>query len=114
MRDNAAYNDLNILIEWSVDIDNKLYKQVMKKKHDDSNTDRSEIYMRGISKKNKESYYRTSNLYKCESIKLDITEKKKSQFERSKFKRKKISMTCYVCDKSNYIARNCQSDNKVH
>ena len=107
MRDSATHDNLNILIKWSIDIDDKLYKEVMKKKHDDFSTDRSEIYMRETNKKNKKSYYRTPDLYRHKPIKLNIIEKKKLWFEKSKFKKKKISITYYACDKLDYIARNC-------
>ena len=79
----------------------------MEKKDYDSSTDRSEIYTGGINKKNKESYYRMSDLYEHEPMKLDTIKRKKSQFEKLKFKKKKISMTCYACDKLSHIARNC-------
>ena len=107
IRDSTAHNNLNILIKQSININDKLYKQVMKKKHDDSNTDRSEIYTERINKKNKESYYKTPDLYEHKPMKLNMIKKKKSWFEKSKFKEKQKSMTCYACDKSDYIARNC-------
>ena len=85
----------------------------MKKKHDDSGTDRSGIYTGETNKKSKGPYYRTSNSYEHEPMKLNTIKRRKSCFEKSKFKGKKTSMTCYACGKSSHIARNCQSSNKV-
>ena len=85
----------------------------MNKKHNDTYTDRLEIYTEEINKKNKKFYYKTPDSYKHEFIKLNMIEKAKSQFRKLKDRKNKISMTCYTCDKSDYIARNCQLKNKV-
>ena len=85
----------------------------MEKKYDSTHIERSGIYTGEINQKYKEPYYQTSDSYEHQSIKLDTIKKRKSQFEKLKFKGKKISMTCYACSKSNYIARNCQLSNKV-
>ena len=78
MRNSARHNNLNILIKRAIDIDDKLYKHIMKKKHDDTYISRAGIYTGKINQKNKKPYYKTPDSYEHKPMKLDVIEKVKS------------------------------------
>lgn len=85
MRDEKDYTILNKLIKITIDLNNRLYKRVIKKKFDSESQERVDIYL----KRTPHSYYKKINLgKKCYadgytgsiSIKLDfiIHSKKKN------------------------------------
>ena len=115
MRDERAYEILDELIEIFIDLDDKLYERVMKKKYDEEFKGRIETYSSRLSS----SYSRGSNFERerhvdefvdIVSMKLDSTIRpnkgKKSQGKRSDMRKNK---TCYSCDKSSHFARDCRT-----
>ena len=80
MHDRQIINDMNDFIKTVIEIDNKLYKRIMKKKYDEENQKRAEFTFNKIN----ENFCKESNrfdnehvnwdLYKPVFMKLDSTE----------------------------------------
>ena len=115
MRDERAYEILDELIEIFIDLDDKLYERVMKKKYDEKLRGKAKIYSRRLTS----SYSRESNFERKRhvdehvdivSMKLNSTirsnEGRKPQSKENNVKRKK---TCYSCDKSSHFAKDCRT-----
>ena len=60
MRDERAYETLDELIEIFIDLDDKLYERVMKKKYDEESREKIEIYSSRLSS----SYFEELNFDK--------------------------------------------------
>ena len=106
---------MNEFIEIFIDLDDKLYERVMKKKYDEKFKKRIEIYLNRLSS----SYSKKSNFERKRhvdehvdivSMKLNFTIRsnkgKKSQNEKNDIRKKK---TCYSCDKSSHFAKDCRT-----
>ena len=115
MRDERAYETLDEFIEIFIDLDDKLYERVMKKKYDEEPRGRVETYSSRLSS----SYSRKSNFDKerrvdeyvdIVSMKLNFTirlnKEKNLKAKRDNMKKDK---TCYSCDKSSHFAKDCRS-----
>ena len=115
MRDERTYETFDEFIEIFIDLDDKLYERVMKKKYDEEPRGRVEIYSSRLSS----SYFERSNFDKerrvdehvdIVSIELDFTIRfnkgKNSKVKRNNMKKDK---TCYSCDKSSHFVKNCRS-----
>ena len=110
---------MNDLIKTVIEIDNKLYEKVMKKKYNEENQGRAGF----ISEKLKGNFHKEGNrfsqghanqdLYKPASMELDSTEQKscKETICREKQGNNRKDKMCYECDKSGHFARDCH--NKV-
>ena len=115
MRDERAYETLDEFIEIFIDLDDKLYERVMKKKYDEKLKGRAKIYSSRLSS----SYSRESNfdkgrrvdeLAEIVSMKLDFTIRfnkgKNLKVKRDNMKKGK---TCYSCGKSSHFAKDYRS-----
>ena len=115
MRDERAYETFDEFIEIFIDLDDKLYERVMKKKYDEEPRGRIEIYLSRLSS----SYFEESNFDKerrvdehveIVSMKLNFTirlnKEKNLKVKRGNMKKDK---TCYSCDKSSHFAKDCCS-----
>ena len=115
MRDERTYETLNEFIEIFIDLDDKLYERVMKKKYNEKSRKRIETYLNRLSL----SYFKKSNFDKerrvdehvdIVSMKLNFTirnnKEKNFKVKRNNMKKDK---TCYSCDKSSHFAKNCRS-----
>ena len=104
-------NNLNRLIETNIELDDKLYERVLKKRNSISH-ERFDIY------KVFERSYRTQklcydkknnnyskNYYKSMSIELNFTKRRKER--NLKIKQNNKKRACYTCDKINHFAKNC-------
>ena len=115
MRDEKTYETLDELIEIFIDLDDKLYKRVMKKKYDEEPRGRIKIYLDRLTS----SYYEKSNFDKGRHVDehVDIVSMKLNstiRFNKGKnFKVKRSNMkknkTCYSCDKLSHFVKNCRS-----
>ncbi len=115
MRDDRSISDMFDLIEVAIDLDDKLYEKVIKKRYDQSR-ERAEISFEStIEYYLRESYFsqKYSNPDYCEpaSMKLNSTQycKKKNSREKQDSK----SKTCYSCDKSGHFARDYRLKNLI-
>ena len=115
MRDERTYETLDELIEIFIDLDDKLYERVMKKKYDEELKGRVEIYSNRLSS----SYFEESNFDKGRrvdehvdiiSMKLNFTIRshkgKNLKVKRGNMKKDK---TCYSCGKSSHFVKDCRS-----
>ena len=115
MRDERTYETLDEFIEIFIDLDDKLYERVMKKKYDEELKGRVETYSSHLSS----SYREESNFDKKRhvdehvdivSMKLNSTIRtnkgKNLRIKRDNMRRDK---TCYSCDKSSHFVKDCRS-----
>ena len=115
MRDEQTYETLDELIEIFIDLDDKLYERVMKKKYDEELKKRVETYSSRLSS----SYFEKSNFDKGRrvdehanivSMKLNFTIRfNKGKNLKAKRGNMKKDKTCYSCGKSSHFAKNCRS-----
>ena len=115
MRDERAYETLDELIEIFIDLDNKLYERVMKKKYDEESRKKIEIYLSRLSS----SYFEESSFDKGRrvdehveivSMELNFTIRfnkgKNLKVKRNNMRKDK---TCYSYNKSSHFVKNCRS-----
>ena len=115
MRDERAYETLDELIKIFIDLDDKLYERVMKRKYDEESRERVKIYLSRLPL----SYFEESNFDKGRrvdehvdivSMKLNFTirfnKEKNFKVKRNNMKKDK---TCYSCDKSSHFVKDCRS-----
>ncbi len=98
------------LIKVVIDFDNKLYKRVIKKRYDQFH-ERAKIFFESTIKYHQREFrfnqrYNNSNYRKFTFIKLNFTQRRKEKNSKKK-QDNKFQKTCYLCDKSNYFARDC-------
>ena len=115
MRDERAYETLDEFIEIFIDLDDKLYERVMKKKYDEEPRGRIEIYSSRLSS----SYSRRLNFDRgrrvdehVDIVSMELNSTIFSHKEKNlKIRQgnKKKDKTCYSCDKSSHFAKNCRS-----
>jgi hypothetical protein len=113
MRDGRSISDMFDLIEVIIDLDDKLYERVIKKRYDQSR-ERARISFESTTKyylKESRSSQKYSNLDYRESasMKLNLIQYRKEKNSREKQDSK--SKTCYLCGKSSHFARDCRSKN---
>ena len=115
MRDEKTYETLDELIEIFIDLDDKLYERVMKKKYDEEPRERIEIYSSRLSSSyHEESSFdkgrRVDELVDIVSMKLNFTIRfnkgKNPKIKRGNMKKDKM---CYSCDKSSHFVKDCRS-----
>ena len=115
MRDEWIYETLNELIEIFIDLDDKLYERVMKKKYDEELKERVEIYLNRLSSSYFEEFdfdkgRRIDEHVDIVSIKLNFTIRfNKGKNPKAKRNNMKKNKTCYLCGKSSHFAKNCRS-----
>jgi len=113
MRDGKSISDMFDLIEVAIDLNDKLYERVMKKRYDQSRERAETSFESTIEYHSKESRssqkYSNSDYRESASMKLDSTQYRKEKNSRGKQDSK--SKTCYSCDKSSHFARDCRSKN---
>ncbi len=99
----------------AIDVDNKLYKRVMKKRYDQFHKRTRIFFELTIDYYAKKDHFKKyNNLDYCElaSMKLNSTQRRKEKNSREK-QNNRNSKTCYLYDKSNHFARDCRSKNLI-
>ena len=112
MRDERNYKSLAELIEIVIDLDDKLYERVMKKRYDQFR-DRGELIYESAAeyaKSKQQSYIRNSEYTESASMKLEMTHRRRGKNSKSKKKDKKEKL-CYECEKTGHFVRNCRNEN---
>ena len=113
MRYDDEINNLNRLIEASIELDDKLYDRAMKKRNLISH-ERFDIYevFEKSYRAQKSNYDKRNNnyskdYYESMSMKLNLTKRRKEKNLKKKQNNK--TKACYTCEKINHFARDCQS-----
>ena len=109
MQDKRNYENLIELIEIVIDLNDKLYEPVMKKRYDYSYS-RANIDYKSIIKytKSKTLYIRNSQYTRLALIKIEsIQQRKENNFKKKRNNKKK--KICYEYDKAYHFLKNCRS-----
>ena len=114
MRDERDYKSLAEFIEIVIDLDDKLYKRVMKKRYDQFKNKAELIYESAAryAKLKQQSYIKNSEYIELASMKLNMTHrcKKKNLKNKKESKKKKL---CYECEKTGHFVRNCRNESVI-
>ena len=114
IRWNEELKNFNHLIETAIELDDKLYERIMKKRYDESR-EKANIFIEQSSERKKKSRFNNRNhdkfnYYESMSMKLNFTQRRKrNKSFRDKQQNNRNSKKCYACDKSSHFARNCRS-----
>jgi hypothetical protein len=105
------------MIEMTIDLDDKLYEQAMKRPHQNHRLNWKEFYVNHesheyINKKNSRQRQK-QNFYKHTSMKLNIVKKKQSKINDKRQDKEKKIKSCYICDKKDHFAKNFKSKNNM-
>ena len=109
MRDGAQANDLQTLIERTIDLDDRLYKRNMEKRYGGNFQAQAGSYT---------GYYQcqsrgpVNTLQYGDPIEIDATQRRKEKIPRGQQNTKK-EKKCYSCGKTSHFAKNCCSKNVV-
>ena len=112
MRDERDYKNLAEFIEIVINLDNKLYERVMKKRYDQFK-DRAELIYESAAeyaKSKQQSYIKNSEYTEFASMKLNMTHRRKGKNFKSK-KESKEKKLCYECEKTDHFIKNCRNEN---
>ena len=112
IRYDDEIDNLNRLIEASIELDDKLYDKAMKKRNSISH-ERFDIYeeFEESYRTQKSSYDKRNNnynkdYYESMSMKLNLTKRRKEKNLKKKQNNK--NKACYTCEKINHFARDCR------
>ena len=95
IKDERDYENFQKLIEITIELDNKLYERVMKKRYDQSKDKAELIYKPTVRyvKSKHQSYIRNSEYTELASMKLDMTQQRKEKNSKNKIKIKRNCAT---------------------
>ena len=112
MRDERDYESLAKLIKIVIDLDDKLYERVIKKRYDQSKDKAEFIYEPAAeyAKSKQQSYIRNLKYTESASMKLEMTHQRKRKNFKSKKKNKEKKLY-YECEKTGHFIRNCRNEN---
>ena len=111
MRDERDYESLAKFIEIVIDLDDKLYERVIKKRYDQFRN-KAELIYESVAKyvKSKQQLYINNSRYiELISIKLNMTHRCKEKNSKNK-KKSKEKKLCYECKKTDHFIRNCRNE----
>ena len=112
IRDEKDYKSLAEFIEIVIDLDDKLYKRVMKKRYDQFK-DRAEFIYKSTAKYAKlkqQLYIRNSEYTESALMKLNMIHRRKEKNSKNK-KKSKEKKLCYKCERTDYFVRNYRNEN---
>ena len=114
MRDEQDYENLTEFIEIVIDLDNKLYERVMKKRYDQFKNRVEFIYESAAdyAKSKQQLYIKNSEYTESALMKLDMTYWRKKKNSKSKKERKEKKLY-YECEKTDHFVRNCRNENAM-
>ena len=113
MRNERNYKNLQEFIEITIELDDKLYERVMKKRYDYSKDKAEFIYEPTVKyiKSKHQSYIRNSKYIELALMKLDMTQQRKEKnFKNKKESKEKLY---YECEKTDHFVRNCCNENVI-
>jgi hypothetical protein len=117
MRNEKFIENLNIMIEMTIDLDDKLYKRVMKRRHQNHRSSRKKFYVdhesHEYNNKKNSRQCQEQNFYEHTSMKLNVVKRKRSRINDKKQEKGKKIKSCYICDKEDHFAKNCKSKNNM-
>lgn len=108
MQDGASIKNLSTLIEWAIDLDDRLYKQAMEKRHAGDCQEWADLYSGYNWGHNK----RLINTPHYDLMEIDATLWRNRKNPRKKQSSKK-EKKCYTYSKLGYFAKNYHSKNMV-
>ena len=111
--DGAEVTTLDELISRAINIDDKLFKRMMEKRHDGGS---SHPGWHVGSYKRTTNNRPTTDPYGYAPMELDTlhSTKPRGKGPANKAGRRGKALTCYACGKPGHMARDCRSKNKVH
>ena len=117
MHNRWVINDMNDLIKTVIEIDNKLYEKVIKKKYNGENWERAEFTFNRLNENFCKEGNRFDNehmnwdLYELMFMKLNSIEQKscKETICKRKQGNNKKNKMCYKCGKSDHFIKDCHS-----
>ena len=114
MRDERDYKSLAEFIEIVIDLDDKLYERVMKKRYDQFRDRTKFIYESAAeyAKSKQQSYIRNSEYIEFASMELEMTHQHKEKNFKNKKKNKEKKL-CYECEKTDHFVKNCRNENVI-
>ena len=112
MRDERDYESLAKLIKIVIDLDDKLYERVIKKRYDQFKGRAELIYESAAeyAKSKQQLYIRNSEYTESASMKLEMTHRRRKKNFKNK-KENKEKKLCYECEKTDHFVRNCRNEN---
>ena len=113
---NRIIDDLNNFMKTFIKLNNRLYELTMNLKHDEENSDRTEIYYEKFQNNHSSESHLDSksalfNNYEVMSMKLNFMQHKEKNLRKKQ--KEKNDKTCYSCDRSGHFAKNCRSKNMM-
>ena len=114
IRWNEKFKNFNHLIEAAIELDDKLYERVMKKRYDEPR-ERANTFTEHFSERRRGSRFNNRNhgkfnYYESMSMELDFTQRRKENKSlKSKQQGNRNSKKCYACGKPSHFARDCRS-----
>ena len=114
MRDERNYENFAKFIEIVIDLNDKLYKRIMKKRYDQFKNKAELIYESAskYAKSKQQSNIKNSEYIELALMKLNMTHRRKEKNLKSKkeSKRKKL---CYECKKTGHFVKDCRNKNMM-
>ena len=113
IRWNEKLKNCNQSIETTIELDDKLYKKVEKKRYNESREkiDSFTKYFNEREKISRSNNYKQNKIdyFEFMSMKSNFTQRMKKKSFRNKQQSNRNNKKYYACDKSNHFVRNCRS-----
>ena len=111
MRNERDYESLAESIKIVIDLDDKLYKRIMKKRYDQFKDKAKFIYESVIeyAKSKQQSYIKNLKYTEFALMKLEMTHGRKERNLKNKKENKKKKL-CYECEKTDHFVKNCRNE----
>ena len=112
MRDERNYENFIKFIEIVIDLDDKLYERVIKKRYDQFKNRAEFIYelAADYAKLKQQSYIKNSKYTESALMKLNMTHRYKEKNSKKKKNKKKL---CYECKKIDHFIKNYRNESMM-